>query len=166
MLVDINEAIKILKDGGVIGIPTDTVYGLASLKTNYQKIYDIKKRDADKKLITFVKEGYEFNVDDFTKNLFAKYWPGNTTFIINENDEFVSYRIPNEPNVLNLLMILDDKLVTTSANISGEKPATSAQSFEATFPNIALLEEKRVIKKSNKPSTILKIDNQKIIKIR
>lgn len=166
MFIDVNEAIQILKRGGVIGIPTDTVYGLAALRPASKQIYEIKKRDINKKLISFVKIGYKFDVDNFTNDLFKSHWPGNTTFIIKQNEEFVSFRIPNEPNVLNLLDLLDEPLLTTSANISGELPATSPDEFFEKFPGIPLLKEDVIITKSKEPSTILKIDENKIIKIR
>ncbi len=166
MVLDKNSIINELKKGNVVGIPTDTVYGFAVLKPYAYKIYDLKNRDRNKKLISFVKRDYNFIVDNNVKEIFSKYWPGNYTFIIKEDGQLVSYRIPNEPNVLELLDTLDDVLLTTSANLSGDTPVYSSDEFEQRFPDIALLKEEIVIDKSNEPSEIYILEDGKKIKIR
>ncbi len=166
MIIEQKQAIELLKQGQVIGIPTDTVYGFAVLKPYAKKIYDLKQRDPNKKLISFVPTNHYFAVDDYTKAQFEKYWPGNYTFIIKQNDELVSYRIPNEPNTLALLNQLNDILLTTSANISGHPPINNQAEFLKTFPQIPLLKEKIISKKSNMPSKIYIIDNKEMTRIR
>ncbi len=166
MTVNSLKAIELLKGGKVIGIPTDTVYGFACLSEFAEEIYTLKKRDKNKKLISFVKRDYYFDVDTYTQDVFEKYWPGNYTFIIPQNNELVSYRIPNEPNVLELLQLLDKRLLTTSANISGEEPVTTKEEFEQRFPNIPLLKEEIESKKTKTPSKIYIIKEEKMIEVR
>ena len=57
MNIELDKIINILKSGGVVALPTDTVYGLVALygnKIGYDKIYRIKNRPKDKKLILFI----------------------------------------------------------------------------------------------------------------
>ncbi len=166
MILNSDAIITELLSGNVVGIPTDTVYGFAVLKPYAFKVYELKQRDLDKKLISFVKEDFNFVVDRDIQNIFDRYWPGNYTFIFEEDNEFVSYRIPNEPNVLKLLSKLDDVILTTSANLSGEKPVYSSEEFEVRFPDIPLLEEEILIDKSKEPSQIYILKNKEMIKIR
>ena len=50
-IINIDEAVKQLNQGNVVGIPTDTVYGLATTIDNIDKLYEIKHRDSNKKII-------------------------------------------------------------------------------------------------------------------
>ncbi|MGL5021218.1 MAG: Sua5/YciO/YrdC/YwlC family protein [Mycoplasmatales bacterium] len=167
MIVDQKNAIEILKNGGVIGIPTDTVYGFASLKEYGDKIYEIKKRDKNKKLITMINNiDYFSNLDDFLIESMKLNWPGSTTYIFDYKNEMTSFRIPDEINLLNLLNELECGILTTSANISGNKPCLTSFEFETTFPDVPLLEESIYTIKSGTPSTILLYNNKVLKKIR
>ncbi len=166
MLVSKDDAIELLLSGEVIGIPTDTVYGFACLSDFKEKIYILKNRNRNKKLISFISPDYQLSVDEYTQSQFDLYWPGNTTFIIEQDGELVSYRIPNELNVINLLIDLKVPILTTSANLSGEEPIINSKDFELKFPNIPLLKEEICSVKSNVPSEIYIIKNREKIKVR
>ncbi len=171
MICKESEIIKALKDGEVVGIPTDTVYGFAVLSEFSNKVYDLKKRPLNKKLISFIPSvDFVGEVDDLSNDdisaLASKYWPGPNTLIFNKGGELTSFRIPNEKNILSLLDSLGDIMLTTSANISGEETCLSKEDFEKRFPNVKLLEEKFVSKKQNKASNIYVITNDGIEKIR
>lgn len=166
MVVSLKECSVLLKAGYVVGVPTDTVYGLASIDKYSYKIYNIKGRNKNKKLITMINDKNIFSHID--KKLYKKMiekWPGNTTVIFEEFGKLNSYRIPNEENLLNLLS-LTGPLVTTSANSSGKAPCLTKEEFLQTFPNIPLLEEKQKTKKLSKPSDILLYNRGKFKKIR
>lgn len=155
----------------VIGIPTDTVYGLAATKKNIMQIYKIKKRDSKKKLIKFITDYRQIGeVDDFTQEelhqITQKYWPGNNTLIFWQNNELKSYRIIKQKEVIALLNEIEEPLYTTSANISGENPILTKDEFEDEFPEIPLLEHNSEIKPSNIPSNIYIITKEKTEKIR
>ncbi len=165
------EIIKALKNGEVVGIPTDTVYGFAVLEEFSHKVYELKKRPLSKKLISFVPSiDFIGNLDEISKKELEefsfKYWPGANTLIFLKEGELTSFRIPNEQNVLNLLDELGCIILTTSANISGEKTCLTKEEFEESFPNIKLLEEKFVSKKQNEASNIYVIRKDSIQKIR
>lgn len=171
MRVSEKEAEELLRLGYVVGIPTDTVYGFSVLEECQNKIYNLKKRDRDKKLITFVSTTKqigkvdEFNEEELIK-LSEKYWPGANTLIFKQLGVWESYRIPKEPNTLNFLKKLDLKVLTTSANISGESPVLSESEFEQRFPEIPVLEKRQTSFQSGKPSTVMKITQKKVKIIR
>ncbi len=167
MDITIDEAIKRLCAGDVIGVPTDTVYGLSSLVEYGEKIYDVKKRESSKKLVTMISNQESLDVtDDILLEKMNEVWPGAVTLIFNHNNEMTSYRIPNEPNLLKLLDKLGKPIFTTSANISGQEPCLTREQFHQTFPNIGLLNEDVISSKSTIPSEIYIYDNNLFERIR
>ncbi len=138
MTENINKAVETLKAGGVILLPTETVYGIAAdarSKSAIEKIYDIKGRNNSKPLQVLVssleqaEEIAEFNVK--ARELARKFWPGALTIVLklrsdgipnyfNKNSDTIGIRIPNHPIALEVLRELGSPLVATSANISGE----------------------------------------------
>jgi len=158
--INLEKAIELLNQGEVIGVPTDTVYGLASLKSGVSKIYEIKERPKDKKIVKMVDSINKLTVkDEELKKLMCNEWPGATTIIFEINGSMESYRIPKEDNILALLKLLNEELYVTSANISGEKDIVSRIDFNKKFPHIKLLEEKVECSKTNAPSRILMYNN-------
>lgn len=133
---DLNKIIDILNNGGVVALPTDTVYGLIALYGNnigYNKIYSIKNRPIDKKLILFIDKIdrlNEFcdNIDQDTYNYLNSIWPGDTTVILKcKNNESIGFRIPDNELIFNIISTIDKPLYSTSANVSGSQ---SVKNFE------------------------------------
>ncbi len=150
-----------LINGNVVGVPTDTVYGLASLKNSIDQLYIIKKRDKSKKIVQFIASCNQLDVKDQKLiNKMHQVWPGNVTLIFNYHNEMTSFRIPDEDNILSLLNLLNEPLFVTSANLSGLPEITTKEEFELVFPNIPLLKEDIKTKKSNKPSKIYQYKNE------
>lgn len=167
MDLTIDEAIKQLNDGNVIGVPTDTVYGLSTLVDFGEKIYEVKNRDDSKKLITMIANTEDLDVNDAV--LLSKMddvWPGAVTLIFKQDGEMRSFRIPNEPNLLHLLKKLQKPIYTTSANISGQEPCKTREEFKRIFPNIGLLKEDVKSVKSEIPSEIYIYENKHFERIR
>lgn len=163
----IEQAIVKLESGEVIGVPTDTVYGLSSLPAYGDKIYEVKQRDKTKKLITMISSIDTLDIDDqVLLNKMKQVWPGAVTLIFEYEGEMRSFRIPDEPNLLELLTKLGKPIYTTSANISGQDPATSREQFNEQFPNLELLDEKEKCEKSSVPSEIYVYKNAKFERIR
>lgn len=137
------KAAAILKRGGVVAFPTDTVYGIgvnAINKDAIEKIYRIKKRDINKPLIILVgrksdaKKIITFStiVSKVIKNL----WPGKLTIVGKLKNKTLSHlakngtigvRMPKNKIYLALAKSCKFTVATTSANISGGKNSTSAQ---------------------------------------
>ncbi len=167
MDISINQAAELLKSGEVIGVPTDTIYGVSSLTDFGDKIYEVKKRDRSKKLVTMISDVSQINVTD--KVLLDKMnevWPGAVTLIFDYEGEMTSFRIPAEPNLLKLIDKVGKPIFTTSANISGEEPCLSRQQFKLVFPEMGLLEEQIVAPKSSVPSEIYIYTNGEFERIR
>lgn len=167
MIVTEKEAIKLLDEGNVIGVATDTVYGLAVNEENIKKLFDIKKRPMEKKIVRMVSSiDYFSKLDEKLKKSMEKNWPGAVTYIFEINGTFESFRIPNEPNLLSLLNKYQKPLYVTSANISGEVECKTKDEFKKKFPTLPLLKEVKEINKSNEPSRIYKYEDGKFIQIR
>ena len=138
------EAVQCLKSGGIIAIPTDTVYGLGTDPFNasaVQKLYTIKGRP-DGKPIPLVLSSVEDvhrvaqNLPDYFFHLTDRFWPGGLTVIVEAKDllpvltaggNTVGVRIPDNPLLLKILKTFGGPAAITSANLSGEPPATSPQ---------------------------------------
>lgn len=142
---DIEQAIEILKAGEVIGLPTETVYGLAGNAYNSEaitKIFTVKNRPTFDPLIVhtssiervceFVKE-----IPEQAQLLAKHFMPGPLTLLLPKKEvisdlvtsglETVAVRIPNHPLALELLQNLDFPLAAPSANPFGYISPTSAQ---------------------------------------
>ena len=138
---------NILKNGGVIGFVTDTVWGIGCLPNSekgVEKIYKIKKRDMNKPLILMSNSTenlfkYVKKVPNKAKELIKKFFPGALTVVLEKSEltgdfitsgkNTVGIRVPDNKIFAELCSLIDGKvLATTSANISGEEPALNFQS--------------------------------------
>lgn len=117
-----------LKAGGVILLPTETVYGLVCRfedSAAEEKIYQLKHRPAEKRLSVFVDdpaklEKYGVKLNPLACELASKYCPGAITIISERNENSsLGFRIPDHKFVLELLKAVDFPLSSTSANRSG-----------------------------------------------
>ena len=148
---NLNRIKDTLLNHGVITFVTDTVWGLGCLpndETAVKKIYEIKKREAQKPLILMSNEVY--NLLEFVKQpmpkmahkLIKQYFPGALTVVLEKSDrtpDFVTsamstvgIRVPNNKIFKNICEIIPGHvLATTSANLSHQPSAKSyAQAFE------------------------------------
>jgi len=141
--VSISKAIAILKAGGIIAFPTDTVYGIAAMPFNkkaVRKLYDIKKREKKKPIALLVSskkfaEKFAASIPLKAKKLMIKYWPGPLTLIFKKRKSIpdfltsglptIGIRMPKNDIALKLIRKAGGALAVTSANISGNKPAIS-----------------------------------------
>ena len=144
----INQAIAILKHGGVVAFPTDTVYGVGVdpfQPEAVRKLYQIKGRPIDKPIPILV--GSVSDVERVAQNLpptfsqlAERFWPGELTLIVEAKSlppevtaggDTVGVRMPDHPLALALLQRFGGAVATTSANKSDEPPATSAVEVES-----------------------------------
>ena len=137
----IEEAVKVLKNGGTVIFPTDTVYGLGTSFTSLdgiENIYKIKKRDISKPLIALISDvKYLEKLIDFRfrdikeiQKIIEKYWPGELTIVFRVNENIpknaisdgntIGVRIPKNEISLKIIENSGGIVFTTSANISGE----------------------------------------------
>lgn len=136
----INLAANVLRSGGIVVFPTETVYGIgasASSCIGPQEIIDIKNRSAHKAIPWLVEDEwaldrYGVSVPDYAHNLARKFWPGALTIVVEAADivgkEFrdergtVALRCPDHEVVQELIRASGSALIATSANTSG-RPA-------------------------------------------
>lgn len=139
------EAATMLWKGGLVAIPTETVYGLAASARDgvaVQKIFDIKDRDYEKPISVLVSgmdmvEQYCQNIPPAAYKLAEKYWPGPLTMILEDKGvvplmvtaetDTLGVRCPDHPLTLSILEKADFPLAATSANPAGGEPAKTAQ---------------------------------------
>ena len=135
----ISRAVEILRDGGVIVYPTDTVYGLGcdiTSKHAVERIVRIKGRDP-KKPMSFVCSDLTHisryaRVSNFAYRILKRFLPGPYTFVLESSREVpkmlltkqrtVGIRIPDHPVCLALVAELGNPILSTSANPSGAEP--------------------------------------------
>jgi L-threonylcarbamoyladenylate synthase len=130
----LTRAAQLLRGGGVIAFPTDTVYGLAAAADDEvarKRIYRIKGRPVGLPLILMVAsesqlEGW-VHVDSRAEALVRRWWPGPLTLILHaKGGGTLGVRIPKHKVALELLRAAGP-LMTTSANLHGKDPAMTAQ---------------------------------------
>ena len=180
MQTEINNAIEILKEGGVILYPTDTIWGIGCDATNIkaiEKIYRIKKRNDSKALISLVN-----NVNQLKK--ITSIQPKsinklkNTTIIYPKvniiaknakaNDGSAGIRITSDKFCKKLVKIFNKPIISTSANISGKMyPKCFSEIEEEITKKVDYIVNLRKKELMDKASNIFlfKIDG-KMIKIR
>lgn len=140
MNTKINDAIEVIKSGGVAVFPTDTVYGIGCRLDNadaIKKVFTIRNR-AEEKAVLAVVDSIEMAQEyllpipqDVRENLMDKYWPGGLTIVLPCNTEKVpsvargdgltlGVRQTNHPVLLQILKEIKVPLVAPSANFSGQ----------------------------------------------
>jgi L-threonylcarbamoyladenylate synthase len=145
LTVSIDLAVKYLKDDLLIGLPTETVYGLAALASRPKaiaKIFQVKARPTNHPLILHLAnyrqlEKWARNIPAYVEVLCDNFWPGPLTIVLQRTErvcdaitgarETVAIRVPNNQVALTLLKKLDDGLVAPSANRFGKVSPTSAK---------------------------------------
>ncbi|WP_318616999.1 L-threonylcarbamoyladenylate synthase [Sporosarcina sp. YIM B06819] len=138
-------AVDILKSGGVVAFPTETVYGLGALATDEQAVQEIfkaKGRPSDNPLIVHIGNkqdvaNYATGITKDAEKLITAYWPGPLTLVFDKipgviaskvtpGVETVGIRMPDHPVALELLRALGGPLAAPSANRSGKPSPTEA----------------------------------------
>lgn len=148
---DIQRAVQMLRDGLLVAIPTETVYGLAArsdLEKAIQSVYDVKSRHPERALSVLVRD-YDTAKSmwdegpwlEAAKALATHFWPGPLTIICPSNDGVsttlrggkpsVGLRSPAHPIAQEILTQLDIPLVAPSANISQAPSPTSGDAVAA-----------------------------------
>ena len=177
----IEKTSQIIKEGGVVVFPTDTVYGIGCNPYNMnsvKKIYEIKSRTKVKSLPILaysldIVKGITL-IDGFTEKIIKKYWPGPLTLILKLTDQKlkeslnlqnkIAIRIPDSECTLKLLEKCK-LLVGTSANISGNSSYTNPDKCIEDIKNYDIFLNGGTIT-SKGESTIIEIKNEEINIIR
>lgn len=140
----IAEAAKIIKDGGIVAFPTETVYGLGADALNEEavkKIFIAKGRPQDNPLIVHVASknisDYVDNVPKVAEKLMNKFWPGPLTIILNKKEiipnvtsanlQSIGIRMPDNDIARKLIELSGTVIAAPSANISGRPSPTDLE---------------------------------------
>lgn len=153
MLKNKDEIINVLTNGGVIAYVTDTVWGLGCLPNNesaVKKIYEIKKREAQKPLILMSNDIYPLldyvkPIPKIGQILIKKYFPGALTIVTDKSENTPDYitssmptvgiRVPDNKVFREICEIIPGHvLATTSANLSHQP---SAKTYEQALENMS-----------------------------
>lgn len=173
---DIKNAIEVMKRGGVILYPTDTVWGIGCDATNAEavaKVYKIKKRDDSKALICLVDS--DARLQRYVRNVPNVAWDildiaiKPTTIILDgainlapnliAEDGSIALRITKEPFSHELCYRFQKPLVSTSANISGEPAAANYNDISQELLDAVdyVCFSRRQEHKPHTPSSIIKL---------
>lgn len=143
------QAGDIIKDGGLVAFPTETVYGLGGDALNpasSRKIYAAKGRPSDNPLIIHIANWTSIkkiciDIPDEVKQLAEAFWPGPLTMILKKSSvvpyettgglDTVAVRMPDHPVALSLIKAAGGYIAAPSANLSGRpSPTTAAHVIE------------------------------------
>lgn len=136
-------AARCLSGGGIVAIPTETVYGLAARaldRSAVERVYAVKRRPTDHPLIVHLAPSADPSrwgvLDDNALSLAAAFWPGPLTLLVPRTEQTpdwvtggrdtVALRVPAHPLTIRLLELLGDALVAPSANTFGHVSPTTA----------------------------------------
>lgn len=140
----INEAVRVLQQGGVIAYPTEAVYGLGCDPNNHhavERLLAIKQRSRDKGLILIAADflqlrPYLAEIDNALKAKILATWPGPVTWLwpakptvsslLRGKHDTIAVRVTAHPLAAALCREFAGPLVSTSANLSGKPPTRSA----------------------------------------
>ncbi len=163
----LQEAASILKEGGVVALPTETVYGLGAASDNkkaIEKLFKIKRRPKDKPFtlcFADVNDVWEmFGVmPPFVYRIMEAFWPGPLTIIsYNKNyDKKIGVRVSSNAILQGIIREINTPLCLPSANISGEREATTADEVVKIFGNSVDLVIDGGVSYFSKPSTIIDV---------
>lgn len=171
----LEEAVRVLKAGGVAVIPTDTVYGLAAhpdCPEAVARLSSLKGRPSDKPIALLASdvmavENFLGGLEAQPRRLAKLHWPGALTLVLpSSNGTFEGVRVPNYVFTRELISRCGGVLRVTSANESGCAPATDAA---LTFENVGLGADIVVddgLSPGGEASTVAKSDKGELVLLR
>jgi L-threonylcarbamoyladenylate synthase len=134
-------ATEILRAGGLVAFPTDTVYGVACAASRPDRVdalFELKRRPTDRRIPMLVADieaaAPAWRADDRARTLAERYWPGALTLVLpaSAGDGTQAFRAPDHPVALALIRAAGP-LFTTSANVSDEPDTLDADDVLIAF---------------------------------
>lgn len=172
----IDEAIAVLKKGGVVAFPTETSYGLGACIDSLaalESIFRIKKRETTKPLLVLADEASDLAalvsyIPESARPLMERFWPGPLTILFPARDDLawplcgntgkIGVRISSGQTARALVRGVERPITATSANLSGHPPAYTPDEVLAQlseFPPDLILDGGSI--KGTPPSTIVDV---------
>ena len=178
---DYKKAARLLSEGAIGVIPTDTIYGICASALNkkaVEKVYKLRKRNPKKPciiLISSIRDLKKFDVKlkNWQIKILEKIWPSKISvvlssksskfFYLHRGTKTLAFRLPKNKLILEILKI-SGPLVAPSANFEGKSPAKTINEAKKYFKNQVFYLNRGKLK--NKPSTIIDLTANKIKIIR
>jgi len=150
------EALKVLRAGGLVAFPTDTVYGLGALAFDQravESVYAAKGRSEDKAIPVLLGDANDLDqvaisLPPTARQLAERFWPGPLTLVVQKRPNLpdavslsntVGVRVPDHP-VARALLRASGPMAVTSANLSGEpSPRTAEEVLKQLAGRVALI---------------------------
>jgi L-threonylcarbamoyladenylate synthase len=150
------QALEILKRGGLVAFPTDTVYGVGALAFNgkaVESIYFAKDRPIEKAIPVLIGDSDDLekvgiNIPDSVRGLTSHFWPGPLTILVPKRADLpesvsatstVGVRVPDH-EIARQLLRAAGPMAVTSANISGrQSPVTAQEVYEQLKARVELI---------------------------
>ncbi len=176
------EIIRILRNGGVGVLATDTLYGLICSALSgkaVRRIYKLHQRNPKKPFIILISsladlKLFNIKIDNRTRKQLLRFWPGKISiilacrskkfFYLHRGTKTLAFRLPDKKDLVNLIKKVGP-LVAPSANIEGKPPAKTISQAKKYFDKKAdfYIDSGKL---SGLPSTLIKIKNNQIIVLR
>jgi len=165
----ISRAAVLLKAGGIVGFPTETVYGLAVVAENEEaeaRLRDVRGRTENKPFSIAIAEGrtvsrFVRHIGPLARRLMSRCWPGPLTIVFEtDRGETVGLRLPSNDLAAEMIRNAGGAVLAPSANLSGRPPATTCQEVLSAFDGKieAVLDGGPA--ESGKPSTVVRLHGE------
>lgn len=178
----LRQAAHVIHGGGIIAYPTEAVFGLGCDPLNSEAVFrllDIKQRPVEKGLILIAA-----NLDQLTQFIgplskadrgkLQASWPGPNTWLLparpetpywlRGDHETIAVRVTAHPGASALCRVANQAIVSTSANLSGRKPARSSLQARRQFGNQLDMILNGALGKEDRPTTIRDLSTDKLIR--
>jgi len=179
------EGARLLREGAVVAIPTDTLYGLAAAifdERAVESVFEIKRRSREDRVPVLMASAADLpllcrNVSPTGWALIERFWPGPFTLVlparrsapdwITRGRDTVAVRVPAARSTLELLEVLGEPVVGTSANIHRRPPAVTAEQVLGEFEGqiAAVLADDAAIVQGS-PSTVAAVSEDRVTILR
>jgi L-threonylcarbamoyladenylate synthase len=178
----LSRAVRALRQGGVVAYPTEAVYGLGCDPRNPEAVFrllDLKRRPLEKGLILIAADldqlcPFIAPLDATAHATLAAHWPGPVTWLLPARSETpywlrgdhdtLAVRITAHPVAAALCRAAGQALVSTSANLTGQRPATRALQVRRQFAERLDFLLNGPLGRENRPTSIRDLATKKLIR--
>lgn len=150
----LDDAVAALERGEVVGIPTDTVYGIVTLPAFSDRLYEVKGRPRELELPILIADATDVELSPLAAQLATRFWPGKLTIV----DGGVGHRVPDHIVPRELARRVGP-LASTSANKHGEAPLTTAAEVAAIDGIAVVIDGGTCV---GAPSTVVRVDGDQV----
>ena len=174
---EIEEMAQILKNDGVISVPTDTVFGICARmnsKIAYRKLIEVKNRSANKSFPVMCANEKQIKsiaiVNETAEKIIKAFMPGPITLVLNKSNilpeyvtngkDTIAVRMATSDSIKELIEKIESPIFMTSANQSGNSECNNLDEIEKTCPLLDGIMEGKV--SFSKASTIVDCTSEKI----